>query len=62
MKLYSPDGRMEMNVHPSKVESMLKKGWTEEKQKKSKAKVEKTVAEEVVEHVEAAEAQDKESQ
>jgi len=51
MKLYSPDGKMEINVHPSKVESMQKKGWTEEKQKKSKVKAEKPVAEGVIEEV-----------
>ena len=51
MKLYSPDGSSEIDAHPSKVESLLAKGWKEEAQKKSKAKVEKSVAEEVVEHV-----------
>jgi hypothetical protein len=51
MKLYSPDGSSEIDAHPSKVESLLAKGWKEEAQKKSKAKVEKPVAEEVVEHV-----------
>lgn len=41
MKLYSPDGTAEVDAHPSKVESMLAKGWMPEKLKaKSKAKAE----------------------
>ena len=41
MKLYSPDGSSEVDAHPSKVESMLAKGWMPEKLKaKSKAKAE----------------------
>lgn len=51
MKLYSPDGSSEIDAHPSKVESLLAKGWKEEAQKKSKAKADKPVVEEVVEPV-----------
>ena len=41
MKLYSLDGSTEVDAHPSKVESMLAKGWFLEKPKtKSKAKAE----------------------
>ena len=41
MKLFSADGSVEVDAHPSKVESMLAKGWLPEKPKaKSKAKAE----------------------
>ena len=30
MKLFSPDGKTSIDAHPSKVESLLKKGWKEE--------------------------------
>lgn len=41
MELKSPDGNLTVDAHPSKVESMLAKGWMPEKLKaKSKAKAE----------------------
>jgi len=44
MKLYSADGSAEVDAHPSKVESMLAKGWLPEKPKaKSKTKAEAKV-------------------
>jgi hypothetical protein len=60
MKLHSPDGSAVIDAHPSKVESLLAKGWTEEEKKKSrsKAKAEAKV-EDVVEPVEES---DKESE
>jgi hypothetical protein len=30
MKLISPNGKVSINAHPSKVEDLLKKGWKEE--------------------------------
>ncbi len=30
MKMISPDGKVSINAHPSKVESLLNKGWKEE--------------------------------
>ena len=38
MKLYSPDGSSEVDAHPSKVESMINFGWTQEKKGKAKPK------------------------
>jgi len=38
MKLYSPDGSSELDAHPSKVESMINLGWTQEKKGKAKSK------------------------
>ena len=44
MRLFSADGSAEVDAHPSKVESMLAKGWLPEKPKaKSKAKAEAKV-------------------
>ena len=41
MKLFSPDGKISIDVHPSKVESLLNKGWKEEATKfKSSSKKE----------------------
>ena len=41
MKLFSADGSIESDFHPSKVESMLARGWSTDKPKaKSKAKAE----------------------
>ena len=53
MKMYSPDGKMEIDAHPSKVESLIARGWSEEKKTKSKpkAKVEEPVADELVQSV-----------
>jgi hypothetical protein len=30
MKMISPDGKVSIDAHPSKVESLLNKGWKEE--------------------------------
>jgi hypothetical protein len=30
MKMISPDGTVSIDAHPSKVESLLNKGWKEE--------------------------------
>ena len=30
MKMISPDGKVFIDAHPSKVESLLNKGWKEE--------------------------------
>ena len=30
MKLISPNGKISIDAHPSKVESLLNKGWKEE--------------------------------
>jgi len=30
MKLISPNGKVSIDAHPAKVESLLKKGWKEE--------------------------------
>tara|TARA_R100000544_G_C2189055_1_gene40702 strand:- start:81 stop:248 length:168 start_codon:yes stop_codon:yes gene_type:complete len=30
MKMISPNGKVFINAHPSKVESLLNKGWKEE--------------------------------
>lgn len=51
MKLVSPDGNVFINAHPSKVESLLKKGWKEEaaqKEIKSSSKKFKTKIKEVL--------------
>ena len=40
MKLFSPDGKTSIDAHPSKVESLLKKGWKEEATNKSSYKKE----------------------
>jgi hypothetical protein len=39
MKLYSPDGTAEVDAHPSKVESMLAKGWMPEINRKQNLKL-----------------------
>ena len=44
MKLFSPDGKISIDVHPSKVESLLNKGWKEE-ETKSKSSSKKEVKE-----------------
>jgi|TARA_A100001011_G_C14130455_1_gene765191 hypothetical protein len=44
MKLFSPDGKISIDVHPSKVESLLNKGWKEEATK-SKSSSKKEVKE-----------------
>jgi hypothetical protein len=44
MKLYSPDGKVSIDAHPSKVESLLNKGWKEEATK-SKSSSKKEVKE-----------------
>jgi hypothetical protein len=41
MKLISPDGKVSIDAHPSKVESLKNMGWKEEaaqKEKKSSSK------------------------
>ena len=38
MKMISPDGKVSINAHPSKVESLLNKGW-KEKASPSKDKI-----------------------
>ena len=38
MELKSPDGSVTVDAHPSKVESMLAKGWKPAKEKKSAKK------------------------
>lgn len=43
MELHSPDGKATVNAHPSKVESMLVKGWTKDKPKKSAKKADKEI-------------------
>jgi hypothetical protein len=58
MKLYSPDGSSEVDAHPSKVESMINLGWTQEK--KGRAKPQK--APEPIENVEPKIKSDKESE
>jgi len=40
MELKSPDGSVTVDAHPSKVESMLAKGWKPVKEKKSVKKAE----------------------
>lgn len=40
MKMYNPDGSAEVDVHPSKIESMINLGWTEKKKVKAKPKKE----------------------
>ena len=40
MKLFSPDGKTSIDAHPSKVESLLKKGWKEEATNNSSSKKE----------------------
>ena len=53
MKLFSADGSVEVDAHPSKVESMLTRGWVSEKPKaKSKAKAE-AKAEDLIEEKES---------
>ena len=44
MKLFSPDGKISIDVHPSKVESLLNNGWKEEATK-SKSSSKKEVKE-----------------
>ena len=38
MELKSPDGKLTVVAHPSKVESMLAKGWKPAKEKKAAKK------------------------
>lgn len=45
MELHSPDGSTIIDAHPSKIKSLLAKGWTPDKPKKSKAKAEDKVEE-----------------
>jgi len=47
-ELVSPDGKMKINVHPSKIESMMNKGWKEEgsKAKRTPKKTEEQPLEE----------------
>jgi hypothetical protein len=48
MKLISPNGKVSINAHPSKVEDLLKKGWKEEaaqKEIKSSSKKSKKLEE-----------------
>jgi hypothetical protein len=57
MKLVSPDGKVSISPHPSKVESLLNMGWKEEaapkeiksSSKKSKAKFEEVLDENIEE-------------
>jgi hypothetical protein len=46
MELVSPDGKVTIKPHPSKVEYYLERGWTEPKPKKASKK--KELIEEVV--------------
>ena len=43
MELKSPDGKLTVDFHPSKVESMLAKGWKPAKEKKSVKKADKEI-------------------
>jgi hypothetical protein len=45
MKLFSPDGKISIEVHPAKVESLLNKGWKEEATKKIKSSSKQEVKE-----------------
>jgi len=36
MKLVSPDGKLTIDCHPSKVDSMINKGWKEASKAKAK--------------------------
>jgi len=48
MKLISPDGKVSIDAHPSKVESLLNKGWKEEAtQKQIKSSSKKSKDEEI---------------
>lgn len=43
MELKSPDGSVTVDAHPSKVESMLAKGWKPVKEKKAAKKADKEI-------------------
>lgn len=49
MKMHHPDANYPIDVHPTRVESMLAKGWTVEEPTKAKPKKAKTTATETVE-------------
>jgi hypothetical protein len=51
MKMVSPDGKVSITAHPSKVESLLNKGWKEEAvQVKSKSSSKEKSKDEVKEN------------
>tara|TARA_R110000851_G_scaffold77827_4_gene171735 strand:+ start:255 stop:404 length:150 start_codon:yes stop_codon:yes gene_type:complete len=45
MKLFSPNGKVSIDAHPSRVESLLNKGWKEEATKDIKSSSKKEVKE-----------------
>ena len=45
MKLFSPDGKISIDAHSSRVESLLNKGWKEEATKEIKSSSKKEVKE-----------------
>lgn len=49
MKMISPDGKVSIDAHPSKVESLLNKGWKEEAAQKIKSSSKKS-KDEVIEN------------
>ena len=51
MKMISPDGKVSINAHPSKVESLLNKGW-KEKATPSKDKIKSSSKEKSKDEVE----------
>jgi hypothetical protein len=49
MKMISPDGKVSIDAHPSKVESLLNKGWKEEAAQEIKSSSKKS-KDEVIEN------------
>jgi len=49
MKMYSPDGKAQADIHPSKIQSMENLGWTYEKKSFRKKKPEPVEAPQVPE-------------